>query len=182
MTMEKQKYTNVKKVYYNVSTGHRSALRESPEQICFDSTAEFRLYQVLTELLPEPYFTVSVHQAVIVAGQRWKLDFLVNAKAGGCTVLAEIVNRIHGTSHDSLDCIHVEYKGLQDDNFKKKMEYTLTSSPRFAKTIILVGGEMGAFGFWDEKRECAVCHPILSSWVLESLIIKSKKGMVRYEQ
>lgn len=168
----KEKYQGVKPVYHNRITGHTSYTRIEKEQTCFDSTSEFKLYLLLEEYLPQDRFLIECHPVLNVGTTSWNIDFRVSVDDNdfdGKTTLANIINAIHYTDYRSLSQIFLEYKGLQDDNFIKKMSSIAYTAPLFTKSIILVSSKVGAFGCYDETKCKFYCHPIASTSILESI-------------
>lgn len=166
----KQKYINVKRVFYDRITGERSETRTTKQQTCFDSTAEFHCYQMISRYFKAPMFDIDVHNTLSLGAIDWKLDFQITARRNqplASAILAELVNTFHDTNHTSLGQIFIEYKGMQDDNFLDKMSLLSTTTPMFTKTIILVSDHTTAFGCYDSKRNRFYCHPIVSSHILE---------------
>lgn len=168
----REKYQGVKPVYHNRATGYTTYTRVEREQTCFDSTSEFKLYLLLEEYLPGDRFVIECHPTLNVGETSWNIDFRVsvnNDDFDGKATLANIINAIQYTDYRSLSQIFIEYKGLQDDNFIKKMSSIACTAPLFTKSIILVSSKIGAFGCYDEKRHKFYCHPIASTHILESI-------------
>jgi hypothetical protein len=175
----KPKYENVKPIYMFPSTGAITNSREAKEQVRFDSTSEYRLYLQLLELFPSTKFNVEHHVSLSWAEERWKLDFRVSARHG-CTSsqgkLAYIANSINGTCYEMLTQLYIEYKGVQDDNFQRKMGHLLDKMPMLSGTIILVSSETTAFGAYSEKQGRILTHPIASVGVLNHVVKRYKSG------
>ncbi|MEH1794623.1 hypothetical protein [Nostoc sp.] len=91
-------------------------------------------------------------------------------------MLAELVNTFHDTTHTSLAQIFIEYKGVQDNNFIGKMAQLSSTTPMFAKTIILVSDHNAAFGCYDNNRKRFYMHPIVSNALLEQTLRQITQG------
>ncbi|QKQ76353.1 hypothetical protein [Nostoc sp. TCL240-02] len=168
-----QKFANVKRIYHDRRTGLTSHERQTRQQTCFDSTAEYLCYSLISKYFKSPMFDIDVHNKLSLGEVNWSIDFQVTARR--ChpmanAILAELVNTIHDTNHASLAQIFIEYKGFQDKNFLTKMENLVTTTPTFAKTIILVSDHNTAFGCWDYRRNRFYTHPIISTHVLQSTL------------
>ncbi|WP_138500971.1 hypothetical protein [Nostoc sp. PA-18-2419] len=168
-----QKYSNIKRVYHDRQTGLTTYERIDKHQICFDSTSEFKAYILMEEHFSASHFQIEIHPTLAIGKSEWEIDFSITARQGNtsaCVLLAEIVNSINGTSHNSINKIFVEYKGFQDKNFVKKMSNVVISAPNFSKSIILVSDYDSAFGCYDKNRKRFYCHPILSMPLFKSIL------------
>ncbi|MCW5316176.1 hypothetical protein GTQ43_20860 [Nostoc sp. KVJ3] len=174
-----QQYSKVKRVYYDIESGLRSEVRQSKEQTCFDSTAEFNCYKMISNYFDKALFDIDVHSTLDFGSIRWKVDFQITARRNqpiANAVLAELVNTFHDTTHTSLAQVFIEYKGVQDNNFISKMSQLSSITPMFAKTIILVSDHNTAFGCYDNNRKRFYMHPIVSSNLLESTLRQIVQG------
>ncbi len=160
----RQKYTiKPKKVYYDPSTGLTSSIRETKNQVCFDSTSEWVLYKALTNL---DNVLIKIHPLITVYDCSWKIDFKLQVQSpSGEIGLARLVNDINGTQFSRLKAIYLEYKGVQNESFKNKFTYLSRNAPYFCSTIILVGGEVEAFGCYLPSGK-HYCHPITTKDIL----------------
>lgn len=169
----KPHYTHVHPVYFDLQTGERSEKRISKSQTCFDSTSEFLCYKMISKYFNKSLFDIDVHNSLDFGSIKWRIDFQVTARREqplANAVLAELVNTFHETQHSALTQIFIEYKGVQDDNFIKKMSSLATLTPMFSKTILLVSAENAAFGCYDASRKRFYIHPIISINVLENTL------------
>lgn len=173
MGYTQQKYSGVKRVYHNVSTGLTTYERIDRYQTKFDSQSEFKAFILLEEYLCGDEFDIEIHPTIAIGRQEWEIDFGISANKDSAIAsrqLAAIVNSINGTEHIELSRIFVEYKGFQDKNFIDKMTNVVTVAPIFSKSIILASEHVGAFGCYDKARERFHCHPITSMGILESIL------------
>ncbi|MEJ1930341.1 hypothetical protein WDZ92_08660 [Nostoc sp. NIES-2111] len=169
----KQKYTNVKRVYYDIETGQQSSERLTKHQTCFDSLSEFRIYKLLCEYFQSDRFDIVVHPTVRIANTDWRIDFAIEAKLedwNAQLTLANIINSLHNTNYTTFQRIYVEFKGLQDDNFIRQMKNVAINSPLFGNTVILVSDKSSAFGCWDSVRKRFYCHPIVATSLFEDVL------------
>ncbi|MEH1821928.1 MAG: hypothetical protein V7L31_23085 [Nostoc sp.] len=173
MGYTQQKYSGVKRVYHNISTGLTTYERIDRHQTKFDSTSEFKTFILLEECLCGDDFEIEVHPVLSVDGTEWEIDFGISANKDSPIAsrqLAAIVNSVNGTEYLELSRIFVEYKGFQDKNFITKMTNVVVNAPMFSRTIILVSEHVGAFGCYNSVRERFHCHPVTSIGILERIL------------
>lgn len=148
-----EKYTNnPKHVYYDKQTkGIATPCTKKEDLIIFDSISEYKLYLFLESFYE---FKIECHQEISCDSITWCIDFKIcSYYQTGTKLLANICNACNKTEFKSLNNLFIEYKGVQNKSFLKKMGYLMNHSPMFSKSLILVSSITCAFGCDDEMND-----------------------------
>jgi hypothetical protein len=170
MIAEKRKAT---KVLYDLSLG-QSVTIPNTNTIYFDSVSEYHCYQMLNRYFNHHAWDIGIHAKLITQSCAWKLDFCIAPREANLTqwnLLTTIAGRINNAifTHP-LTHLWVEFKGIQDANFIKKMGLIKCNHPEISKSIILCSGVDTAFGVFDRNSQKSCTQFIISMYNLEAVI------------
>lgn len=167
------KHLKPKKVLFDLAT-NRQVSTPSKTSLWFDSTSEYNTYLMLSKYFTPDIWNISIHAALCIGDLRWKIDFCISPKANTIkmfdkiTTLAMVVNNCR--FNYPITQLWVEYKGVQDTNFIKKMGILKTSYTELSNRVILCSDNDSAFGIFDDFDNRFYTHSIIGCYNLEKLI------------
>lgn len=160
-------------LHYSTGKVYKSKPKDSVGYIYFPSTSEYNCYKLLLTLFPKPLYRVLCHQTIKVFNHTWKIDFTVTAltDTGKTTLqlIAETLNEVE--INTPLNNLYIEYKGCQDDNFRRQFTNFLVGNSIFCQRVILVSDSPSAFVIENLKTHKRVTHPICSVEYMRSVIL-----------
>jgi hypothetical protein len=142
--------------------------------IYFDSTAEYHTYLMLSKYFKSDLWSIGIHCKLIAGRLQWKIDFCITPRKptmklfDKLTVLASTIN--NADIDHPVTQLWIEYKGIQDDNFIKKMGEIKLHYPKLSDRIILCSQKDTAFGIYSDFNNKFLCHPIISCYHLDGII------------
>lgn len=160
-------------LHYGSGITTKTKPKDSSGYIYFPSTSEYNCYKVLIGLFPKPYYRVLCHQSIKVFNHTWKIDFVISALTeAGKIRLQSIANTLNDVDIQTpLNNLYIEYKGVQDDNFRRQFTNFLVGNSIFCERVILVSDVPSAFVIENLKTHTRKWHPICSIGYMRSVIV-----------
>lgn len=172
-----------KTCYYNKRTGLKSENKprdyNSGEWMCFDSVSEREAFVKFSKVISLNSDLLILTQQPLYFGEiRWKIDFKLIARSErGKDTLSQVCKKVNGALYNPRDSkieyLYLEYKGIQDSNFKKKQKL-LSEFPSLDYKLVLCSSDAQAFVL--EKTSEIYCKIIPSVSYIENIIRKGAKN------
>lgn len=163
-------------VWYCTNTGKKTINKptDTSTYIYFPSTSEYNCYLMLRECFPKTDYKIYTQQTIESLQRTWKVDFKITAITNeGKNRLKDLVEHLNDCSLPlSPTSIWIEYKGIQDKNFRRQLSHFLSCNSILCKRLVLISDEPSYFVLENPDKLTRKSHPIISKSYFRSAILK----------